>query len=251
MEAATATAWQDLPSGVVIPTAPTLKVIDGGKTVRPRRKSPSRVMTQRSRFNPDSCREVPDGFHQCPYGPCKRLIPSHKFERRIVTCEDGHETDLDEEIRREHEDPGGIALVGLTNTQQGFIAESVVAAFTPLGSYGTPGDFTDYCCPVDFVTDAGVAIEVKSVSTRARNHAFALTAKKKERIAAYMKQHECTGLVGALVILDFSSATADVYLREMPNGAIYFEKPKVAFATEVPFDSPFNAAPTSTEDIPF
>lgn len=215
----------------------------------------------RERTNRQSCRDVPDGFNMCPRASCDLLIPAHRFLDTEVTCSSGHITDLREMELMEMLSPGGIALVGLTNTQQGRIAEQVVWDLHDLGP--KLGLLTEWLSAkthgstFDMVTSRGFPVEIRSVSTRAVNHAFALSSGKKRRMDAEMKRREAHAQVGILVILNFVTMTADIYVRQMDR-AIYFERPAQAFATGIPFANPHAepderglCAASAVDEIPF
>lgn len=236
-----------------IPRRP-LKVIEGGKSKK--RSRSSRIGEVRTRTNLHSCHDVPEGFFMCPSASCDELISDAQLAEEVAVCPSGHVTDWEHEERRYNEDPGGIALVGLKNTQQGDIAEKVIWDIGFLGKdFGKISKWLSqdsYHCPHDFELSSNRGLEVRSVSTRAKNYAFALTAKKKRRMDAHARAQGYVGQAGALVVLDFVAMTADVYLRLMDR-AVYFERPKAPFVTGVPFLNPFAESTLAAvaDDIPF
>lgn len=220
------------------------------------RKDKPRSLGYRRRRNDDSCHNAPEGFYQCPSASCDLHIPASEFLNGEVTCSAGHFTDLKERELQELLSPGGIALVGVTNTQQGRIAEQVVWDIHDLGEFGVLDQWlshdVDHNSTFDMVTSTGLPVEVRSVSTRAANQAFALSAGKKRRMNIEMRRRKARGQIGVLVILDFVTMTANIYLRFMER-AIYFERPKKPFITQVPFTNPYAEIDRTQvpDDIPF
>lgn len=202
-----------------IPDLPPLPLLDN-RSRGPRRR-------RRNRTNPRSVLDSPTGFLRCRTPGCTRFIPSSELLKDVAYCSAGHELDVRQEHWRDLETPGGYSLCGLSNKEQGDIAERVIQELRFLGEFGEVVEWYGGNHPYDGMTNLGWAVEVKSVNAElARNHAFTRsTARATERKHAEMERCNATGLVGALVPLYYSTSEAWIYLRGMQQ-MTYFEKPK-------------------------
>lgn len=181
----------------------------------------------RGRTNPYSVHDSPPGFMRCKTPSCSELISREQLLEGIAMCSLGHVIDVTEEERRHLEEPGGYSLVGLSNKAQGDIAELIVQRLKSLGDFGDISEWMGERHPLDGVTSKGWGIEVKSVNgPMARNHAFTRSTKRATaKKHAEMRKRKLKGLVGVLVILDFGTSEAIIYLRGMKK-MTYFERPR-------------------------
>lgn len=166
--------------------------------------------------------------------------------------------------------PGGGTRAGLTMQEQGDIAEDIVQAMGSIPGYGPIIWWADdYNSPLDGATNEW-GIEVKSANFDNTRHRWMVYKKKEvadKHEMALAKGHK--GILGILVVLDFSSSTADVYAKALPFyeetddlGNPYqtaiktFSKSKAEVIAEgLPFKNPFmdpdHGAPSIKTDAPF
>lgn len=252
MEASVSLEVRERPSGVAVAT-PKLKVVEGGKKQRrPRPNQRSRSNFSRLRLNSQALvdEEVPEGHTPCLV--CRTPIPFKLGSYEDLVCPKGHVLSQSKIMEIEEVSPGGVAHSGISKNEQGRIGEEIVWDLADLGEYGRPYSISDsYHCPLDGATDKNWGIEVKSVSTLTRCHAFAPTKKQKASKDRFARDKGYQGVIGVLVVLDFATSRAEIYLKAMKR-VVYFEKPKTAFATSVPFDNPLlPQVAVENPDMPF
>lgn len=184
----------------------------------------------------------PPGTFLCLDPTCDVLLPDELLDGDWYACPRGHTVELRDREQQLSLSVGGWTHVGLTCTEQGYIAEQVVRDLGHLGNYGRISWWSDrYNEPLDGATDEGWGIEVKSVSTRARNFAyFPGTRAAKRRKDAFARERGWRGILAVLVVLDFAASTAAVHVRPMRRMR-YFEDMGDPIA-RVPFPNPFEEA---------
>lgn len=168
---------------------------------------------------------------------------------------------------------GGGTHVGLRMDEQGQIGERLIRSQGELPGYGPIVWWSDnYHSPLDGATkDWG--IEVKTLGYDAVHHRF-IPGRPHEKEAKNKQAEEMglKGILGVLVILNYRTSLADVYVREMPlepwsngrgrtyRGVSSFRKNSgMHLLEEIPFQNPFvepnNPIPVTsspaTADDPF
>ena len=236
---------------MVVVTAPRLRKGYVGATTAPS-KSPSRDNHQR--INHRSVYDTPEGFYKCPIPTCSGLVRQEIDQGKIVACDgpERHELDYDTECRSfMPTKAGGFTHAGLTMAQQGELAEEIVASLGGLGPYGRLTLFEQYHCPLDGYTDTNLGAEIKSCSNRCRNQAFnpghAATKQRKDRFA---RERGYRGILGILVVINFETSTADIYIVEMRKIHCFYPT-RAPYAVGVPFKNPCLSAAKEPEPIPF
>lgn len=214
----------------------------------------------RRRTNPHSLRDAPDGQIKCKHPGCNLFFPKEALAEDEVLCPAGHEFDRDAEEAAELKGNQERSHIGISRTDQGDIAELIVQELKFLGEFGQVSEWIAGSAPLDGLTDLGWGIEVKSINgPMAKNHAFTRCRKRSvERKNAEIKRRSLRGIVGVLVILDFDTSEAIIYLRGMDR-MMYWERPQTAPFAVVDFEhlNPLVAAEKQAkldlegDDIPF
>lgn len=176
--------------------------------------------------------------------------------------------------------PGGKTIAGITLAEQGDIAEDLVRGLGALPGYGPFVWWHEGGARAPSPLDGATAewgVEVKAVNADAKNLRFipGRVHEKQTKIdqAATMGLR---GILGVLVLLNYRSSLADIYVMEMPlepwttqrgraaQGPVAFRHHNgTHLVAEVPFDNPLTdptkdapvvpepIAPSITDDIPF
>lgn len=201
------------------------------------------------------------GYYTCPV--CRR---SHDLMHHLPWHGVTEEAATQEQIDQWSNPSGGATKIGITMTAQGQIGEQVVRDLSESNSaftqrYGKVQWWPEaYNSPLDGATqDWG--LEVKSIGADALHHRFipgsAATKATKDQAAA---QKGLKGVLGILVILNYRTSTADVYVKEHPlqQGIGAFRSSDFGgqyHLATVPFKSPFldphEASPVKHDDLPF
>jgi hypothetical protein len=167
--------------------------------------------------------------------------------------------------------PGGATRIGLSLQEQAQIGEDTVEHLGSLPGYGSivwwhPGGAT-VPSPLDGATKEW-GIEVKTIGYDATNHRF-IPGRTSEKDAKNSQAEEMglKGVLGILVLLNYRTSEADIYVKEMPltpwqnstgreiRGVAAFRSgtgqhllEKVKFNN--PFMNPLSGAPTVAKDDP-
>ncbi len=168
--------------------------------------------------------------------------------------------------------PGGITRIGIPLQQQAQVGEDLVEQMKSLPGYGPilwwhPGGATS-ASPLDGATKEW-GIEVKTLGYDDIHHRF-IPGSQKERSD---KNDEATqlglkGILGVMVLLNYRTSLADIYVKEMPlepwsnaqgrvlQGVATFRSGVAThLVAQVPFKNPLlnphDATPVTNEDIPF
>jgi hypothetical protein len=155
---------------------------------------------------------------------------------------------------------GGTSISGLSVGEIGEIGENLVRNLGEIPGYGKivwwhPGGIGSNS-PLDgATTDWG--IEVKTLSMDTKNHRWIpgdiTTKSAKDEHAAKLG---VKGVLGLLVLLNFRTNFADIYVKEMPDGVKTFRSVNAEhLVAEVPFHNPYmdptNPSPVGvTEGVP-
>ena len=158
--------------------------------------------------------------------------------------------------------PGGGTKIGLHMKEQGDIGEDLVFSLKQLPGYGPiTWKSPTYNSPLDMATDEW-GIEVKTLGYDAIHHRF-VPGRPKEK----MEKNEMAvarnlkGVLGVLVLLNYRTGLADIYVREYPvdpaagKGVGSFRSHNAThLVAEVPFHNvcmdPAHPAPTSPTPPP-
>lgn len=244
------------------------------------------------------------GFLGC-YGPKCNFFLSPESQQRVLNQGSGYYTCPNHKCKQSHDimedvpwhgnpaleqmgvgeyeefKAGGGTRIGLSMKEQAQIGENLIKDQHSLPGYGPivwwhPGDATS-SSPLDGATKEW-GIEVKTLSYDTTHHRFIPNGPEEK--AAKNKQAEEMGLkgvLGILVMLNFRTSTADVYVKEMTlepwsNGAGRMLRGVASFRTNtsqhllerLPFKNPFiNPAsglphtpahygtPQSEDEVPF
>lgn len=194
------------------------------------------------RVNPNSRAEHKDGFTRCPHPTCRLWIPDARLpdDPEVPwSCPRGHTYTWRELEEKAFGEPGGWTHAQLSPTAQGVIGEQVVEAVGKLGRHAVAG-MTPANDTLDGWTDTGFGIEVKSVNAEARNVAFvAGTVRAKRRKDDVAKERGYRGILAVLVVLDFRTSVASIYMREMEHIRYFIPAVGEEPLAIVGFDNPF------------
>jgi hypothetical protein len=205
------------------------------------------------------------GYYTCPKAKCNQ---SHDLMEDMPW----HGADIDYQVPFSE---GGTTRIGLNMEEQAQIGEDLIKNLNSLPGYGPiiswhPGNAGSQS-PLDGTTREW-GIEVKTIGYDAIHHRF-IPGRVKEKED---KNNEATlrglkGVLGILVMLNYKSSKADIYVKEMPlipwKSGTNTIKGVATFRTntaehllaEVPFPNPFlqpnNPVPhpptQAPEDLPF
>lgn len=191
----------------------------------------------RRRANPSSLRDAPDGTIKCREPGCSLFLSSPKPGERFVECLRGHEFDVEAAELADLERPHRMAHIGISRTEQGKIAEQIVREYGDLGRFGKVSQWIAGSEPLDGLTDRKWGVEVKSINgPMAKNHAFTrCSSRSVERKNAEIVRLSLNGIVGVLVILDFDTSIATIYVRGIDR-MMYFEKHTAELLAVVSFE---------------
>jgi hypothetical protein len=222
---------------------PKLRVVQGGKGEAPRRKWNHRG--QWIGEKPYPWESVPDGFMRCALLYCDGLAELPQGGRDTwVCCGNGHEYDLKLIYAHVFSDPGGATRSGLSLKELGDLGEDLIAEYpsldgdietTRFGRAAWRSNDVKYNFPIDFLTDCGWPVEVKTIDVVRDWIYFQMTPKAARRKYAHVAEHEYPGLLGVAVVLDFWDWTAELYLRVMTKERLWVPTPDLLLAEGVPF----------------
>src|SRR5208282_4762837 len=211
------------------------------------------------------------GYKNC-YGPRCNFFISPEAQQTVVDHPDGgyytcphckHSYDLMEDLPWHGApdesfvyEPGGGTRIGLSMVEQAQIGEDLIRDQGSLPSYGPITWWHDGGAAVSSPLDGATAqwgIEVKTIGFDATHHRFIPgRAVEKEAKNAAAERMGLMGILGVLVMLNYRTSKASVYVKEMPlagwnDGMGRPRKGVAAFRTntgqrlleEIPFHNPF------------
>jgi hypothetical protein len=201
-------------------------------------------------LSPEDFQEYEDDpYFSCPR--CKMTYPL--LDPTPFGNLSGHQDFNEQNLGPAQRQQMGETFVGLTMKQQGDIGEQVVQEMKEIPGYGPITWWSnEYNDPIDGGCGKW-AIEVKTICIDIRNHRFIPGPKyRKQQMVERAGELGFKGILGLLVIVDYRSSLADVYLMEMPLGpwvtqgnrpvqgpVAYRKQNAMQLVKEVPFKNPF------------
>jgi hypothetical protein len=223
------------------------------------------------------------GYYTCPNAKCKQShdlmedLPWHgASDEQAQYNEDKFQQERYEPTEETYKpgfSPGGTTRIGLSLQEQAQIGEDVIEHLGSLPGYGPivwwhQGGATE-ASPLDGATKEW-GLEVKTIGYDATHHRF-IPGRTYEKEAKNKQAEEMglKGILGILVLLNYRTSEADVYVKEMPltpwqnskgrelRGVASFRSQGSTHLLErVKFNNPFmnptsNTPAVAEDDLPF